>query len=89
MHKEWLNNRISVEEAEKKFMEQDDRIGPDPVPFGYYNEPWEKLKANLQDGDELWQFSSPKESWINMCGRAGLCIVRDGEIVDHFVIAMN
>jgi len=70
-------------------MEQDVRIGPDPVPLGFYNHHWKTLKSKLQDGDELWQFTTPKESWINMCGRAGIWIVTDGEIAEYFITIMN
>lgn len=89
MHIDWLNNKITVEEAESRFMDQDNRISPDPVPFGFFNPLWEKLKSNMEEVDEIWQFSSPKDSWINMCGRAGVCIIKDGKITDHIVTAMN
>jgi len=26
----------------------------------------------------LWTFMSPKESWENLAGRAGIAVVRDG-----------
>lgn len=89
MYIEWLNKQITLNQAETNYLEQDDRISPVPVPFGFYNYQWNQLKAELQDGDELWLFSSPKESWKNMCGRGGICIVRDGEVVKLMVTVLN
>ena len=38
----------------------------------------------IQDGDVVWRFSSPRESWMYLAGRAGLALVRDGQIVHSF-----
>lgn len=38
-------------------------------------------KLVIQDGDVVWRFSSPRESWMYLAGRAGLALVRDGQIV--------
>jgi hypothetical protein len=35
MVKEWLINKISVDEAERKHLVEDERLGPEPVPFGF------------------------------------------------------
>ena len=89
MHIEWLTKQITFDQAETDFLIQDDRISPDPVPFGFNNYHWNNLKSELQDGDELWLFSSPNETWTNMCGRGGICIVRDGEVFKSMVTVMN
>ena len=89
MVKEWLKKRISIEEAEQKNLVEDERLGPDPVPFGFQIERWSALKGQIQEGDELWEFSSPKETWVNLCGRAGICIVRNGKVLDSIVTMMN
>ena len=89
MYTEWLTKQITLEQAEIDFLVQDDRISPDPVPFGFNNHHWNQLKSELQDGDELWLFSSPKKTWQNLCGRAGICIVRDGEVIKSMVTMMN
>lgn len=85
----WLFKKVTVEQVETDFLEKDDRISPEPVPFGYYFHQWCDLKKELQDGDELWLFSSPKETWLNMCGRAGICIVRSGNIVYSLTTTLN
>lgn len=49
--------------------------------FGHANAGWLALVAKMQEGDELWTFDSPLETWENLCGRTGYSIVRDGEII--------
>jgi hypothetical protein len=54
----WLQERVSIEEAERRFMPMpDDRTNYVPElrkPFGFLNAQWEKLKALVQTGDEIW-----------------------------------
>ncbi len=89
MKKEWLIKRTTTEEAEHAHLVTSSRLGPDPVPFGYQNDRWRELKSRMEAGDELWEFSSPEESWKNLAGRAGFCVVRNGKIVDFLVTIMN
>ena len=35
MEKEWLQEQTTVEEAERENLIQDERLGPNPVPFGF------------------------------------------------------
>jgi hypothetical protein len=59
----WLQERISIEEAERRFMPMpDDRTNHVPElrkPFGFVNAKWQELKARMQTGDEIWTFRSP------------------------------
>jgi hypothetical protein len=89
MEKEWLQKKITVAEAEAEHLVSDPRLGPVPVPFGFQNERWRAFLAKMQAGDELWTFSSSDESWQHLCGRAGISLVRNGEIVDSIVTLMN
>ena len=70
-------------------MDQDDRISPDPVPFGFFNHLWNELKAEMIEGDELWLFSSSRKSWTNNCGKGGICIVREGEVYKSLVTVVT
>ena len=79
----------SVEKAEQAHLVTDKRLGPKPVPFGVINSRWETLKATMRPGDELWEFESPGESWEKLAGRAGLCIMREGQIIDAVITRMN
>lgn len=86
---DWLVGRTTVAEAEAAHMVHTDRLGPDPVPFGFMHAKWRRLVDGLQEGDELWEYRSPPESWDLMAGRAGYWVVRDGEIVDGVVTEMS
>lgn len=89
MYKDWLDKQVTVAEAEAENMVQSDRLGPDPVPFGFDNDKWRKLLNQMQDGDELWEFVSSRESWKALAGRAGIALVRNGEVVTSIVTMMN
>jgi hypothetical protein len=39
---------------------------------------WGVIRATLQEGDELWQFSSSLKSWMNQRGHEGVELIRDG-----------
>jgi len=46
-------------------------------------------QAEFRDGDELWYWSTPEETWNHMFGRAGYCIVRGGMIVWSITTELN
>jgi hypothetical protein len=39
--------------------------------------------------DEVWDFSSSRDSWQHLAGRAGLALVRDGTVIETSVTVMN
>lgn len=45
--------------------------------------------AEMEPGDEIWTWSTPRWTWENLCGRGGLALVRDGKPVDHVMTLMN
>jgi hypothetical protein len=89
----WLQERISIEEAERRFTPMlDDRTNHLPElrkPFGFVNGRWEKLKARVQTGDEIWTFRSPPETWEDLAGKAGVALVRENKVIDAVVTVMN
>jgi len=89
----WLEERISIEEAERRFTPMpDDRSSYVPQlrkPFGFRNARREELKARVQVGDEIWTFRSPPETWEDLAGRAGVALVRENKMIDAVVTAMN
>jgi len=102
--KQWLKRKISISQAEldRCGYSKDDSLlgfsidyygekffGRKPVPVRSCDGRWIKLKKLLQADDELWVFSSDEESWRRFAGRAGICIVRHGEIVIGFVTYLN
>ena len=89
MKKTWLTHRITtkISKTEFKDSKKDLRNVSDPFNLETYN--WDNLKSQMKEGDELWVFSSPNDTWRNLSGRAGVCIVRDGEIIKSEVSVLN
>jgi hypothetical protein len=89
MRKDWLTKKITVADAEAANMHMPSRHAASPVPFGFRNQRWRALVAKMEEGDELWTFCSPLESWTHLAGSAGIALVRRGEVVDSIVTLMN
>jgi hypothetical protein len=89
VEKSWLIKQVTVEEAEAAHMVRNDRLGKEPVSFGFQNKQWRALLAQMTKDDELWEYSSPPESWRALAGRAGIALVRNGEVVDSILTMRN
>lgn len=89
IQKDWLIRKITVEEAEQKNLVTNPRLSTEPVPFGYQNDTWLRVKSRMEEGAELWEFESPGDSWERLSGRAGICLVHDGWILDAVVTKMD
>lgn len=80
---------MTVAEVEATYMYSIPDLGPDPVPFGYCNDQWQALLAQMRPGDELREFCSSPESWDHLAGRAGIALVRDGREVASIDTMLN
>ena len=87
--KGWFRKKLTIQEAETENMITDERLGPEPIPFGFCNGEWKQLVAQVQPGDEIWSYRSPEITWRTLCGRAGMVLVRNGEIVAEVVTCVN
>ena len=87
----WLKVKMTVAEVEAKHVVEleDDDGTKRRVPFGYCNRDWAELVSLMQDGDELWSYSSSDESWANLAGRMGYVLLRDDEVIAGVLTAMN
>jgi hypothetical protein len=47
---------------------------------------WEKLKAQAGEGDELWAFANPSNTWKKLGRLTGYAIVRNGKIVQSVTV---
>jgi hypothetical protein len=47
---------------------------------------WQKLKAQAQEGDELWAFANPSNTWKKLGKQTGYALVRGGKIVESTVV---
>jgi hypothetical protein len=54
--------------------------------FVGYNR-WEGMR--MEKGDEIWFWTSSEMSWKCLVGRAGIALVRDGNVIDAKVFLMN
>ena len=63
----------STEHAERKNKIVIRETGKE-LPFGYCNEQWEELKANLQPNDEIWLYGGD--------GGMVIWLIRDGHTVE-------
>jgi hypothetical protein len=68
---------------------QESSISKKFVPFGYQNAVWRTLVESMQEGDELWEYCSSDDSWEHLAGRAGIALVRNGEVIDSILTVMN
>lgn len=88
----WLIQRTSIDEVEKGLARFGSAIEAAPailhMSFRRKGE-WEALKARMLADDELWTFSSSRESWADLAGRQGIALVRKGRPVRHIVTAKN
>ncbi len=50
---------------------------------------WEKLKAQAVEGDELWAFANPSNTWKKLGKHTGYAIVRKGKIVQSVVVTSD
>lgn len=50
---------------------------------------WSEMKREVQDDDIIQEFRSPPETWARMAGRQGFALVRNGEVIQTVVTALN
>lgn len=85
----WICGRpLSVDNLEK----QAPAVSKGRTPlreFGFGSVQWQKIKSQMQPGDELYRFRSPPETWANLRGRAGIVLVRDGKVIEMLVTSLN
>ncbi len=78
--------KVSVLEAENNHMES---IDNKQIPFASNDDEWQAMLSKMQDGDELWEYTSPDEMWEMLAGREGIVLVRDGIVIDELLLIMN
>ncbi|HCN37890.1 MAG TPA: hypothetical protein DIS94_09280 [Bacteroidetes bacterium] len=83
MTKDWLTKKITIEKAleDSKIKNANGEYEPD--------ENLKTLISKMEEGDELWEYSSPLHSWKNLVGRGGYAIVRNGEVIKYYNNVMS
>jgi hypothetical protein len=79
----WLTKRTTGEELLSKFTELPVTTRARAISA------IEQFISKLEEGDELWRYSSPPQTWSNFCGSAGIAIVRNGSILVGCQLIMN
>ena len=93
--KDWLIKRITVEELEAAMLKNEQpkentgALSLAPLDNITNTDAWKKMKASLIEGDEIWEFCSPGESWARMMGTTGICVIRNDEVIMDIVTTMN
>jgi hypothetical protein len=47
---------------------------------------WQKLRMQAEEGDEMWAFENPSNTWKRLGHQTGYALVRDGEIRQSKVV---
>jgi hypothetical protein len=59
------------------------------LPFAYGNEAWQDFKAQVQENDLIYFFTSDKASWRALIGREGYALIRGRRVIHVFITAMS
>ena len=71
---EWLTQR--VEDAPTSYS-----VAPGTTSALRARMAWQKLKRQAGDGDELWAFANPTNTWSKQGRHTGYALVREGRVV--------
>ncbi len=82
----WLGEKISVQEAEKKYTIN---VNGQRIPFGSFRYQWKNLLKQKKWRDELYEFRSPDDSWAALSGVEGIALTRKGKIIADIVTRMS
>jgi len=47
---------------------------------------WQKLKRDAAEGDELWAFENPSNTWKKLGHHTGYALVRKGKIIRSTIV---
>jgi hypothetical protein len=73
----WLKRKLTVEEARKLYFTE------------LESKNLEELEEKIKEGYEIWEFESPPDTWKNLCGCAGVCLVKSGIITKIALVKKN
>jgi hypothetical protein len=92
---EFLVERLTIEQIEKREMYQDPLQVTPNLPFGHLNTAWVEFKVQLQHSDELWSFAIPQNQPMGLhalpsnAAMAGYALIRNKKIAGEFVCEAN
>jgi hypothetical protein len=88
-----MNRRRSRTAGARQTIEQDiiaslkRRVSPDELE----DEDWLQFKAQMQQGDEIWYYRTPPDTWTGfpLSGREGYALVRDEKVIDEILLSIS
>ena len=87
---EWLTKKLVCGTSDLLLQtERDQKISE--ISSGFVNlwPEWKNFFGEIRLDDEIWEFDSPGDYWVSLCGRAGIALVRAGKPITGIVTEMN
>lgn len=69
----------TIEQAEQEYMVLDERLRKEPIPFGFINDKWEKMKLEIKEGDKLYKDRTSQYANSKSGGMERFILIRNGE----------
>ena len=87
-----LSQPLTVQEIERRAIDAVKKSTRDDipqVPFGFINEHWETIKAEMKQGDTLVAFDTPQRDWDNLGGMRGYALIRGKMLINVIITECN
>ncbi|CAN5642981.1 hypothetical protein BH23GEM6_BH23GEM6_19300 [soil metagenome] len=82
VHSDWLTQRVeNAPIAEHRNLS--------PMAAMRIRMAWQKLKTEAREGDELWAFENPSNSWKKLGRHSGYALVRNGKIQKSTIVTSD
>ncbi len=85
---EWLKREMTVAQVEAERHSEGQTAGTTEQ-SEWFEARWTKFKDQVEEGDEVWEFSTPRRYWNVGFGYAGYAIIRRGVAAAIFTTKMN
>lgn len=86
VERQYLQERLTVQEVERREVVTDPLKAVPELPFGHLNMAWQEFLDSHATGGELWSFSARwQTAWGNKELRSGYVVVHDGKPGAHFL----
>jgi hypothetical protein len=86
---DWLEERIRLADLRCETETGRGSVNDNSGEWTPYREAFSRIALRMRDGDELWTFASPPDTWRALMGRRGVALVRQGKVIEQVVLEMN
>ena len=85
-----IRGPLTVREVEDELDKLGEKLSHEKGRFIIVGGPlWDRLKAKLKRGDELYFYRSDKQSWAELHGWAGYVAIRESTVIDVLPVTIN